>query len=44
MITYDVIQIHTGNIVLSDTTQEECVQWIGEYGNIVEYTIQEHQY
>ena len=44
MVTYDVIEIETGNIVLSDTTQEECLLWIEEYGNIVDYTIQEHQY
>jgi hypothetical protein len=43
MVTYDVIEIETGNIVLSDTTQEECVNWIKEYGNIIDYTIQEHQ-
>jgi hypothetical protein len=44
MVTYDVIEIQTGNVVLSDKTQEECLIWISEYGNIVDYTIQEHQY
>jgi hypothetical protein len=44
MITYDVIEIETENIVLSDKTQEECLQWIEDYGNIIEYTIQEHQH
>lgn len=43
MITYDVIEILTENIVLSNKTQEECIDWIVKYGNIVEYTIQEHQ-
>jgi hypothetical protein len=44
MVTYDVIEIQTGNIVLSDVTQEECLIWISNNGNIVDYTIQEHQY
>jgi hypothetical protein len=44
MITYDVIEIETENIVLSDKTQEECLQWREDYGNIIEYTIQEHQH
>lgn len=43
MITYDVIEILTENVVLSDKTQEECIEWIGKYGNIVEYTILQHQ-
>lgn len=42
MITYDVIEIQTGNIVLSDKTQEECLNWIESYGNILDYTIQQH--
>lgn len=44
MITYDVIEIETGNITLSDKTQEECLMWIKDYGNIIDYTIQEHQH
>ena len=44
MDTYDVIEIETGSIIFSDKTQKECLQWIKDYGNIVEYTIQEHQY
>ena len=44
MITYNVIEIQTENITLSDKTYEECINWIGNYGNIVEHTIQEHQH
>ncbi len=44
MITYDVIEIETGIIAFSDKTQEECINWIEDYGNIIDYTIQEHQH
>lgn len=43
MITYDVIEIQTGNIVLSDSTYEECIDWIDNFGNILDYTITQHQ-
>ncbi len=43
MVTYDVIEISTGNVVLSDKIQEECIDWIGTYGDIIHYTIVEHQ-
>jgi hypothetical protein len=43
MVTYDVIEISTGNIVLSDKTQEECLMWIESYGDIIHYTIVEHR-
>jgi hypothetical protein len=43
MVTYDVIEILTGNVVLSDKTQEECINWIETYGDIIHYTIVEHQ-
>lgn len=39
MVTYDVIEIQTGNIVLSDVTYEECIDWIDNFGNILDYTI-----
>lgn len=39
MITYDVIEILSGNIVLSDKPYEECVQWLEEFGDILNYTI-----
>jgi hypothetical protein len=43
MVTYDVIEISTDNVVLSDKTQEECLVWIESYGDIIHYTIVEHQ-
>jgi hypothetical protein len=43
MVTYYVIEISTGNIVLSDKAQEECLMWIDTYGDIIHYTIVEHQ-
>ena len=43
MINYNVIEIQTGIIILLDKTYEECIDWIEKYGNIVDYTIQEHQ-
>jgi hypothetical protein len=27
---------------LENSTQEECIQWINTYGNIIEYTIVEY--
>ena len=42
METYDVIEISTGNIMLGDSTYDECIQWIEVYGNIIEYTIIQH--
>jgi hypothetical protein len=42
MITYDVIEIYNSNVVLSDATYEQCLDWIDTYGNILEYTIIEH--
>jgi hypothetical protein len=28
--------------MLENSTQEECIQWINTYGNIIEYTIVEY--
>ena len=39
METYNVIEILTGNIVFGDSTQEECVEWINTYGDIINHTI-----
>jgi hypothetical protein len=39
METYDVIEISTRNIMLEDSTYEECIQWIVEFGDIINYTI-----
>jgi hypothetical protein len=39
MITYNVIEITSGNIVFQDATYEECIQWIEEFGDIINYTI-----
>lgn len=39
METYDVIEISTGNIILEGSTYEECIQWIEEFGDIINYTI-----
>ena len=43
MVTYDVIEISTGNVVFSDSTYEDCLNWIESYGDIIHYTIVEHQ-
>jgi hypothetical protein len=42
MNTYDIIEISSGNVVLSDSTYEECIEWLDNYGNIIEYTVIEH--
>lgn len=42
MVTYDVTEIFTGNIVLSDKTYEECVEWIETHGDLLNYTITIH--
>ena len=42
MITYDVIEILSGNVVLSDVTYEDCVTWIENFGDIINYTIVIH--
>jgi hypothetical protein len=42
METYNVIKISTGDIMFENSTQEECIQWINTYGNIIEYTIVEY--
>lgn len=39
MITYDVIEILSGNVVLSDSTYEDCITWIENFGDIINYTI-----
>lgn len=39
MITYDVIEILSGNVVLSDVTYEDCIDWIENFGDIINYTI-----
>ncbi len=43
MVTYDVIEISTGNVVFSDPIYENCINWIDTYGDIIHYTIVEHQ-
>jgi phosphosulfolactate synthase (CoM biosynthesis protein A) len=43
METYNVIEISTGNIMLENSTQEECLQWIETYGDIINYTIVPYQ-
>jgi hypothetical protein len=43
MVTYDVIEFSTGNVVFSDSTYEDCLNWIETYGDIINYTIVEHQ-
>jgi hypothetical protein len=43
METYDVIEISTGNPVFSDSTYEECINWIENFGDIIHYTIVEHK-
>ena len=39
MNTYNVIEIFTGNIIIHDSTYEDCLKWIEDYGNILDYTI-----
>jgi hypothetical protein len=39
MNTYNVIEISTGNIIIQDSTYEDCLQWIEEFGDIINYTI-----
>ncbi len=39
MITYDVIEILSGNVVLSDVAYEDCITWIENFGDIINYTI-----
>jgi hypothetical protein len=39
METYNVIEISTGDIMLENSTQEDCLKWIETYGNIIDYTI-----
>jgi hypothetical protein len=43
METYNVIEISTGDIMLENSTYEECVQWIETYGDIINYTIVPYQ-
>jgi hypothetical protein len=43
METYNVIEISTENVVFSDTNYENCINWIETYGDIIHYTIVEHQ-
>jgi hypothetical protein len=42
METYNVIEISTRDIMLENATQQECIDWINTYGNIIEYTIVEY--
>jgi phosphosulfolactate synthase (CoM biosynthesis protein A) len=39
METYNVIEISNGDVMLSNSTYDECVEWIDNYGNIIDYTI-----
>jgi phosphosulfolactate synthase (CoM biosynthesis protein A) len=39
METYKVIEISNGDVMLSNSTYDECVEWIDNYGNIIDYTI-----
>ena len=39
METYKVIEISNGDVMLSNSTYDECVEWIDDYGNIIDYTI-----
>jgi hypothetical protein len=39
METYSVIEIGSGNLVLVDKTHEECLNWIINHGDIINYTI-----
>jgi phosphosulfolactate synthase (CoM biosynthesis protein A) len=39
METYNVIEISTGVVMLSNSTYDECVEWIDNYGDIIDYTI-----
>jgi hypothetical protein len=43
METYNVIEISTGDIMLENATQQECIDWINTYGNIINYTIVPYQ-
>lgn len=36
---YNIIEINTGNIVQSDLTYEQCIDWLDNFGNIIDYTI-----
>ena len=42
MKTYSVIKISTNEQILIDKTFEECLDWIKNYGDIVNYTIEEY--
>ncbi len=39
METYNVINIETNEVVATYKTYDECLNWIGTYGNIIEYTV-----
>ena len=41
MITYNVIEISTNNVILFDSSYEDCLKWIEDFGNILDYTIVE---
>jgi hypothetical protein len=43
METYNVIKISTGDIMLENSTYEECLQWIEMYGDIINYTVVTYQ-
>ncbi len=36
---YNVIEIPTKNIVLENSTYQDCLDWIEVYGDIINYTI-----
>jgi hypothetical protein len=36
---YNVIEIVTKNIVLENSTYQDCLDWIEVYGDIINYTI-----
>lgn len=36
---YNVIEITTNNVVLENSTYEECLNWIENYGDILNYSI-----
>lgn len=38
MNTYSIIEIETGNVIQSNLSYEECVNWLDNYGNILDYT------
>jgi hypothetical protein len=36
---YNVIKITDNNVVLENSTYQECLNWIENYGDILNYTI-----